>query len=178
MMDSEEHTICRLLERPIEIYENQRFWVGRGWRGLLPTERKAYSTEDGSLSWRTVREAALSLLRYDVAANSGGRSKRRQGRRGWSYHEYVGRQQTQSQAVGEVASASVSDEEGSDHECSVEDLSDDSRGRLSLDERCGFEVYIDEDATCDHEGWSYYPDFNPNSMMSPSNHRLVPRLWS
>lgn len=62
-------------------------------------------------------------------------------------------------------------DEDSDYECSVEDGADG--GRLSLDERCGFEVYIDENATCDHEGWSYFPDFNNNSMLSPNNHRSV-----
>ena len=183
MMDADAHTICRPLERPLDVYENERFWVGRGFsrKGLLPTERKAYSTADGSLSWRTLREAALSLLRCD-----GGRSRRRQGRRrGWSYHEYDGRQQPQAQAVQETAPALVTLEEDSDYECSTEDGADG--GRLSLDERCGFEVYIDENATCDHEGWSYYPGrcgcelrtakrFTEFRMPKPATSRLQPKL--
>lgn len=47
-----------------EIYENQRAWLGKGFssKGLLPTERKNYSTEDGSISWKTIDEGATDLL--------------------------------------------------------------------------------------------------------------------
>ena len=52
------------LESEEEIYENQRVWIGRGFssKGLLPGERKAFSSQDGSVSWKTVEEAEKDLL--------------------------------------------------------------------------------------------------------------------
>ena len=57
--------------------------------GLLPTERGPYSTKDGSLSWKTMKEASLSLLRGEVdgANGKGGGGRTSIVRRGWSYHE-------------------------------------------------------------------------------------------
>ena len=52
-------------ERKIDIYENERLWIGRGFSqaGLLPTDRVGpFSTRDGSLSWKTLDEAIESLL--------------------------------------------------------------------------------------------------------------------
>jgi hypothetical protein len=52
-------------ERSIDIYENERLWIGRGFSqaGLLPTDRVGpFSTRDGSLSWKTLDEAIESLL--------------------------------------------------------------------------------------------------------------------
>jgi hypothetical protein len=44
----------------VELYENERRWIGRGFskKGLLPTERGPYSTADGSLSFTTLDELA------------------------------------------------------------------------------------------------------------------------
>uniref|UniRef100_A0A7S2HD16 TRAF-type domain-containing protein n=1 Tax=Helicotheca tamesis TaxID=374047 RepID=A0A7S2HD16_9STRA len=53
------------LQETIEIYENQRFWVGGGFsrKGLLPTDRcRAYSTFDGSLSWQSLQGASEGIL--------------------------------------------------------------------------------------------------------------------
>ncbi|CAB9503271.1 TRAF-type zinc finger [Seminavis robusta] len=47
----------------VQIHENQRYWIGRGWnRSLMPTDRGCYSTLDGSQSWKTLEEAAEALL--------------------------------------------------------------------------------------------------------------------
>lgn len=47
----------------IEIHENQRCWIGRGFsaRGLLPNDRGPYSLLDGSQSWKTLEEAGSEL---------------------------------------------------------------------------------------------------------------------
>ena len=95
-------------EKRIEIYENERMWIGRGFSqaGLLPTDRVGpYSTRDGSLSWKTLDEAIeASLLRRqgegdsnnndddddDEVANddaSGQMQRRRHRGRGWSFHD-------------------------------------------------------------------------------------------
>jgi hypothetical protein len=95
-------------ERTIEIYENERMWIGRGFSqaGLLPTDRVGpYSTRDGSLSWMTLDEAmeALLLLRCQGEGGSSNNNnnndfsnddsgqiqqQRRQHRgRGWSFHD-------------------------------------------------------------------------------------------
>ena len=84
-MSSAKDEHCRF-ERPIEIYENERMWIGRGFSkmGLLPTERGPYSTKDGSLSWKTMPAASIALLRGNVmgyskngkgSENSNGKSK-------------------------------------------------------------------------------------------------------
>ena len=46
----------------VELYENERRWVGGGFskKGLLPTERDPFSTRDGSLSYKTLEEAGGS----------------------------------------------------------------------------------------------------------------------
>jgi hypothetical protein len=48
----------------VELYENERRWVGGGFskKGLFPTERHPFSTEDGSLSYRTLEQAGEALL--------------------------------------------------------------------------------------------------------------------
>ena len=48
----------------IEIYENERAWLGRGFAkgGLLPNDRGRYSTLDGSASWKTISEAEQAML--------------------------------------------------------------------------------------------------------------------
>ena len=52
------------LSASVEIYENERRWVGGGFskKGLFPTERGPFSTNDGSLSYKTLEEAAAALL--------------------------------------------------------------------------------------------------------------------
>eukprot|EP00977_Amphora_coffeiformis_P019499 scaffold7303_cov153-Amphora_coffeaeformis.AAC.10 len=53
-----------ILEHSIDIYENERRWIGGGFskKGLLPNDRRAYSTIDGSASWKTLEEAQEALL--------------------------------------------------------------------------------------------------------------------
>mmetsp|Transcript_27440 Transcript_27440/g.60396 ORF Transcript_27440/g.60396 Transcript_27440/m.60396 type:complete len:437 (-) Transcript_27440:696-2006(-) len=48
----------------VEIDENQRYWVGGGFgtRGLLPTDRGAFSTTDGSMVWKSPAEASEDLV--------------------------------------------------------------------------------------------------------------------
>ena len=180
MMNSakDEHVI---LTRPIEIYENERLWIGRGWsaQGLLPTERGQYSTKDGSLSWKTMAEASLALLRGNFSVGNNGTSGngKKNGkvqavapisiqtlRRGWSYHE---------EDFTETNNLEGSDREIllkiDEYECSTpEDSSDTSLG----DKYCGF-VPCNEhkDGPCDEEGWQYYPDFAPQSLVSPNKKR-------
>ena len=100
------------LERSIDIYENERLWIGRGFSqaGLLPTDRVGpFSTRDGSLSWKTLDEAIESLLlrrQGDGNVDEGGSDNidrkndnlgkdtsktmtphRRHRGRGWSFHD-------------------------------------------------------------------------------------------
>ena len=46
------------LEIPLEIDENERYWLGKGFSkgGLLPNDRGCFSAVDGSLSWNTLEE--------------------------------------------------------------------------------------------------------------------------
>ena len=48
----------------VEIDENQRYWVGGGFgtRGLLPNDRGAFSTTDGSMVWKSPAEASEDLV--------------------------------------------------------------------------------------------------------------------
>ncbi|KAL9180571.1 hypothetical protein ACHAXT_011024 [Thalassiosira profunda] len=141
-----------ILERPVEVYENQRLWIGRGFSsaGLLPTERRPFSTADGSLGWMTIREAGLALLRGEVAtgtgklgANGKGVPKTVVARRGWSFHE----------------------EGEDDRECSTEDGEADEK-------YCGFVPCTDpEDGPVDEDGWQYFPDFLPPSLTNPNRKR-------
>ena len=52
------------METIVEIDENERYWVGGGFgrRGLLPHDRGAFSTTDGSMHWRTPEEASEDLI--------------------------------------------------------------------------------------------------------------------
>lgn len=51
------------MESIVEIDENERYWVGKGFgKGLLPNDRGAYTTTDGSLFWKSTREAGEDLL--------------------------------------------------------------------------------------------------------------------
>eukprot|EP00804_Cyclotella_cryptica_P016888 CCRYP_001851-RD/>CCRYP_001851-RD protein AED:0.02 eAED:0.02 QI:3275/0.75/0.8/1/0.75/0.4/5/484/532 len=145
------------ITRPITIYENERLWIGRGFSksGLFPTERGPYSTHDGSLSWKTLREACLALLRYE-GGKSGSRAE--QGganfRSGWSYHE----------SGGDVSDGDKDD----DYECRTEG------GVANHDEidYCGFVPCTGaEDEPTDEDGWAYYADFSPQSLQTPSRNR-------
>ena len=56
------------LTREIEVFENQRYVFTKfSKEGLLPTDRRAYSTSDGSISWKELDEAedALSSVGWD-----------------------------------------------------------------------------------------------------------------
>ena len=160
----------------------------RGWsaQGLLPTERGQYSTKDGSLSWKTMAEASLALLRGNFSVGNNGTSGNgkkngkvqavapisiRTLRPGWSYHE-------------DFTETNNLEGEGSDkdilrkideYECSTSDGSSDTSPSLGdSDKYCGF-VSCNEhkDGPCDEEGWQYYPDFAPQSLVSPNRKRGV-----
>lgn len=178
MMSSAKVEFCRL-ERPIEVYENERFWIGRGFSkvGLLPTERGPYSTKDGSLSWKAMREASLALLRWNFVAvgNGNGKGKgkgSRNGqtdakriRRGWSFHEEDNNQ----------INANDSDKENlrkeDEYECSTESSSGDN----VTDKYCGFVPCKgpEDGPTDDKEGWQYFPDFSPQSLLTPNRKRGI-----
>ena len=53
-----------MMDTIVEIDENERYWVGGGFgsRGLLPNERGAYSTTDGSMCWKSSTEASEDLV--------------------------------------------------------------------------------------------------------------------
>ena len=52
------------METIVEIDENERYWVGGGFgsRGLLPNDRGAVTTTDGSMSWTSPSEASEDLV--------------------------------------------------------------------------------------------------------------------
>ena len=52
--------------REKEIFENERFSPISGWssKGLLITDRKAFSNRDGSLSWSSYEQAEENLISY------------------------------------------------------------------------------------------------------------------
>lgn len=51
------------LTREIEVFENQRYVFTKfSKEGLLPTDRRAYSTSDGSISWKELEDAEDALL--------------------------------------------------------------------------------------------------------------------
>jgi hypothetical protein len=174
MMTSDQPELCRL-ERPIEIYENERLWIGRGFSkaGLLPTERGPYSTQDGSLSWKSMREASLALLRGDVASsfdnkewyNNGktddtdaAAAKKAICRRGWSFHE-----------------ENSDEQDADDYECSTTQTNNGnstSSDNMSDDEYWGFVPCCGaEDGPSDEDGWQYFPDFKEQSLSYPNRKR-------
>ena len=62
------------METVVEIDENERYWVGGGFgrRGLLPNDRGAFTTTDGSMFWKSPAEASEDLVLLG---------------RGWKYEE-------------------------------------------------------------------------------------------
>ena len=160
--------------RSIEIYENERLWVGRGFskKGLLPTERGPYSSYDGTLNWKSIRDASLFLLgstsdENDDSMRSSGSRRRsligckksivsatstkiphRRGR-GWSFRE-----------------------RNDSRNCT--DFDDDDVA-LADDELGGFAVPSDgpnaDDGPTDAEGWQYFHDFT--SLSDPRGERGV-----
>jgi hypothetical protein len=55
--------IASKLTREIEVFENQRFVLTQfSCKSLLPTDRRAYSTECGKISWNTTEEAEKALI--------------------------------------------------------------------------------------------------------------------
>lgn len=146
------------LTRSIVIYQNERLWIGRGFskKGLFPTERGPFSTEDGSCSWKTLREGCLALLRDDVLKQGRTNTTAERSvkfRRGWSYHKH---------GSGEKGK-SMNDE----FECRKGDDSTEEDP-----EYCGFIPCTGaEDGPTDEEGWSYHADFSPQSLLSPTRSR-------
>eukprot|EP00985_Skeletonema_marinoi_P023804 scaffold16060_cov72-Skeletonema_marinoi.AAC.1 len=180
MMTSDKPEFCRL-ERPIEIYENERLWIGRGFSktGLLPTERGPYSTQDGSLSWKSMREASLALLRGDVASSTLDNNKelwningkpaaadvdgRKVTRRGWSFHEDNNGNDHESTTI----------EQEDDFECSnTQDDNDNNLIDALSDDYCGFvSCKGAQDGPTDEDGWQYFPDFKEQSLLYPNRKR-------
>jgi len=173
MMSSTKDEFC--LERQIEIWENQRLWIGKGFssKGLFPTERGPYSTKDGSLRWKTLDEASSALLSGDFTVNSVGgssplssptRSARKLitsmvsssnkiVRRGWSFNEGDGNNQTANQSSSDNID-----------ECSS----------IGAREYCtGFTVCNAPEDRCDENGWQYYLDFLEQSLLSSNRKRYV-----
>ena len=170
MMSSTKDEFC--LERQIEIWENQRLWIGKGFssKGLFPTERGPYSTKDGSLSWKTLDEASAALLSGEFTVNSVGgssplssptRSARKLitsmvssnkiVRRGWSFND-------------ESDNCATANENDNIDECSS----------IGVQEYCtGFKVCNAPEDRCDENGWQYYPDFMEQSLLSPNRKRYV-----
>ena len=144
------------LTRTIIIYENERLWIGRGFSksGLFPTERGPYSTDDGSMSWKTLREGCLALLRCDgVKSGMRGEQGAAKLQRGWSYHE----------SGGDAGDRNKDD----DYECRKEGVMNTHEI-----EYCGFVPCTEaEDGPTDEEGWTYYVDFSPQSLRTPSRNR-------
>mmetsp|Transcript_23611 Transcript_23611/g.50971 ORF Transcript_23611/g.50971 Transcript_23611/m.50971 type:complete len:580 (-) Transcript_23611:40-1779(-) len=173
------------LEQPIEIYENQRMWIGRGFStvGLLPTERGPYSTKDGSLSWKTMQDASLALLRGDVTPNNAGGMDSKKGfgrkngklvastnvkriRRGWSFHE--------EDSSDHPTDRNDNDKENLRREDEYECSSNHSDGDVAVN-YCGFVPCTGpEDGRKDSiDGWQYFPDFTPQSLLSPNRKRGI-----
>ena len=200
MMNSAKVELCRL-ERSIEIYENERLWIGRGFskQGLFPTERGPYSTKDGSLSWKTVPEACLALLRgeFVLVGNVGrgqqsievGRSfngsfsdktssTKRIVRRGWSFHEQQDgddNQTNENNDVNETEQDKLNREDK--YECSTDDTAGGA-GADRADEYCGFTLCNAPGDFADEDGWQYFPDFSEQSLceqslLSPNRKRYV-----
>ena len=158
MMTSDKPEFCRL-ERPIEIYENERLWVGRGFskKGLLPTERGPFSTHDATISFKSMREASLALLRGDVATSNNRRNHASDSAgskvigRGWSFHE---------------------PDNGNEYQSSSDDYECSSTSDNLIDEYCGFlPCKGAEDGPTDQDGWQYFADFKEQSLLRPSRTR-------
>lgn len=51
------------VEREIEVYENERYIPLSGWstKGLMMTDRSAYSAEDGSSNFTSLEDASSQL---------------------------------------------------------------------------------------------------------------------
>jgi len=61
MMDTVfQSTKATCLQLTVDINENERRWVGKGFSkgGLLPTDPGPFSSTDGSLSWKSMKEAS------------------------------------------------------------------------------------------------------------------------
>lgn len=175
-MTSDKPEFCRL-ERPIEIYENERLWIGRGFSkaGLLPTERGPFSTQDGSLSWKLLRDASLALMRGDVASSLNNNNKdwlsingkavvasRKVTRRGWSFHE--------ENNSSDQSNTTTIEQEEDDYECSS--IKTNSNNNNTSDYYCGFVPCKGaQDGPSDQDGWQYFPDFKEQSLLHPNRNR-------
>ena len=61
------------MEALVEIDENERYWVGIGYqRRLMPNDRKAFSSSDGTMGWSSLQQAEEDLVLLG---------------RGWKYKE-------------------------------------------------------------------------------------------
>lgn len=97
----------------------------------------------------------MALLRDDVGKQTRGNSeKSTKFQRGWSYHEQG----------GDATDRRKDDE----YECR-------KGGVVANDnelEYCGFVPCTDvEDGPTDEDGWSYYADFSPQSLLAPTRSR-------
>jgi hypothetical protein len=162
MMSSTNVEFFRL-ERHIEIYENERLWISRGFSkaGLLPTERGPFLTKDASVSWKTVPAASLALLREDVTGNIAKSATRV--RRGWSFHEEW-LVLSRGGHTDQEANWRLEDE----YECSAGDKSSDS----GPGNYCEFVPCSGPgELATDKDGWQYFPDFLEMSLLTPHRKR-------
>lgn len=184
----------RRLERSIEIYENERLWIGRGFsrNGLLPTERGPYSTGDGSASWRTIKDAGVTLLggceEADVTfAAVGGRRSSFPGNndddgdgkadasgRGWSFREGEDdrRRRDRHRDRHRHRGGAADDDDDDDVYDAVEEEDDATEDD---GDRGGFVACFGTaaDGATDVDGWQYFHDFSPQSLTNPNAKRSV-----
>ena len=143
MSASEDKNPIRVI---VALYENQRFFLGFGFskRGLLPTERGPYSSDDGSLNWKTIEEAS------DCHELLGP---------GWRYEGNGFILETTMLTTG-VNGAVAASTEGEKEIPGCVGSGGDNTASESSDSRLDV-----------NSGWYYATDFSPNALRSCSRER-------
>ena len=160
MMDSSEPPAP--LRAQVVVYENERHWIGGGFskKGLLLTERGPFSTNDGSLSFKTIEHASKGLLG-----------------KGWQWEEadvygwdcIDAEEERAHAAVAASATAAAGDGDDNDavHDAAV-GLADDKvrankmKPSLSRTKKSG------GGAIGTLEGWRYSADFSATALQKAS----------
>lgn len=167
MMDSSEPPAP--LRAQVIVYENERRWIGGGFsrRGLLPTERAAFSTNDGSLSFKTIEEASKALLGQ-----------------GWQWEEdevfgwdCIDAEEERAQAAVAASAAlaaaqdmSLEDDEGDAKQVSgdaAEGAKPTGNEKKSLTSKLSKKSKKDSGSSTamnESEGWRYSVDFSPSAL--------------
>lgn len=100
-----------------------------------------------------MREGCLALLRGDVGKPVRNSQQSVKFQRGWSYHEQGG-----------DSNDKIKDDE---YEC--------RKGGVVTNEELEYCAFLPctgaEDGPTDEEGWSYYADFSPQSLLTPTRNR-------